>query len=102
MLRCNIGYHQSQQFQIFRVLSQFCTPGLIIHISQINLYLFAYSEVIGTAVLQIKVIFKCFDHINVSLTVFFIVINGLDCVSNQVKDSSKRQVKRVYGAFQPL
>ena len=102
MFRRNVGYHQCQQFKIFRILLQFCTPGLIVHISQIDFHLFAYSEVIGVAVLHIKVIFGRFDHINVSLTVFFIVINGFDCASDQVKDSHKCQVEGVHRAFQPL
>ena len=102
MLRRDVGHHQGQQLQVFRILLQFTAPGLVVHIGQIDLHLFAHGEIIGAAVLHIKVILGRLNHINVGSAVFFKVVNGFDGAGDQVKNPGKGQVKGVYRAFQPL
>ena len=59
MLRRDIGNHQTEQFEIFRILFQLAPPRNIIHISKVNFNLFSDREIIRVLVIIIKIFTVC-------------------------------------------
>ncbi|OPZ16665.1 MAG: hypothetical protein BWZ04_03091 [Firmicutes bacterium ADurb.BinA205] len=76
MLRCDVCYHKRQQLKRIRIALQLITPCFIVHISKVNLYLFADGEVIVILVINIKIAVRSLIHIQISFSVFLKAVNG--------------------------
>ena len=102
MLRCNIRDHQCQQLKGIRVLLQLASPCLVVHVREVNLDLLADREEVGVAVLHVEVVVGGLIHIQISATILLKLVDGVDGLVDQLKDTLQRQIKGIDGAFQSL
>ena len=56
MFRCDICYHQNQEFKRVGIFLQDFLPALVIHIGKVDLYFFPDREIIGVLILHIEVV----------------------------------------------
>ena len=97
----DVSNHHSHKTQSFCILLQFLTPTFIVHISKVNLDLFANGEEVGVLVINVPIgSITCFVHINIGMTVLLELVNGFDSLFNQFLNSAQSQIERINRTFQ--